>query len=629
MQTIDVPQSASLFRYLDKNEYLNAYKVACLGVTESDWRELAMRALAGLNFPIARKSFIRIRNVRYIELLNRIEIARKAPDHNDQVFLADILAFQGKYTEAAKLYVQTGNGKKAIEMFLDLRDWEKAKEIVESLGPGAEKLTDDGSVSMVDLLKRQAQWLTEVNDMKAAAEMYWGAQDYETAIQIIGDNIWLDTLIDKVRQLNKLQKKHLAQAAVYFRKHGHHENAKETYLKMDDIKSLMELHVELNKWDDAFYLAKLRPEFAKDIYLPYAEWLALHDRFDEAQDAFKKAGHPDQAKKMLEHLTINAVTENRYNDAGYYYWHLASEAMKKIEAMPEPNKALVDKFQKYYRKAELYYAYHSIYRYTDDPFTSLLPDALFQTAQYLLNNTQSEEAPHGISKVYTLFALAKQGKVLGAFKLARQAYTKLLTLKMPSAWKDQIDLASLTIRTKPYHDKEELLPVCYRCSSSNPLLNSSGDSCHQCGHPFIRSMCSFETLPLVQFYLDGVTDEEAVALIEADPATGSKKEETREVGVDRLTLGDEDEDDKDTGDDPFNQQLMNPDQGHDGSFPPIRIDAEGLKLMPKNEVFIRKFPNSRSKVQYFRSIIPDLPIALCDNCAHFFHEEVRRFTHHA
>jgi intraflagellar transport protein 122 len=117
-QTIDVPQSASLYLYLEKRDYKNAYAVACLGVTESDWRELAMTSLAGLDFEIARKAFIRIRDVRYIELLNRIEIARKNPLHDDQVFLADIMGFQGRYAEAAKVYVKTGQRKKAIEMFL-------------------------------------------------------------------------------------------------------------------------------------------------------------------------------------------------------------------------------------------------------------------------------------------------------------------------------------------------------------------------------------------------------------------------------------------------------------------------------------------------------------------------------
>ena len=79
------------------------------------------------------QAFIRVRDVRYIELLNRIEIAKKSPNHDDMEFLADIQAFQGKYDDAAALYVKTGNKRRAIEMFLDLRNWEKAKAIVESV----------------------------------------------------------------------------------------------------------------------------------------------------------------------------------------------------------------------------------------------------------------------------------------------------------------------------------------------------------------------------------------------------------------------------------------------------------------------------------------------------------------
>merc|ERR1719453_3070219 len=36
MKSIDVPQSAALYRYLEKRDFAAAYKVACLGVTDSD-----------------------------------------------------------------------------------------------------------------------------------------------------------------------------------------------------------------------------------------------------------------------------------------------------------------------------------------------------------------------------------------------------------------------------------------------------------------------------------------------------------------------------------------------------------------------------------------------------------------
>lgn len=35
--------------------FREAYQIACLGVTDTDWRELAMEALEGLEFETAKK----------------------------------------------------------------------------------------------------------------------------------------------------------------------------------------------------------------------------------------------------------------------------------------------------------------------------------------------------------------------------------------------------------------------------------------------------------------------------------------------------------------------------------------------------------------------------------------------
>lgn len=67
----------------------------------------------------------------------------------------------------------------------------------------------------------------------------------------------MDPLMDKVRQLTKHQIKELQAAAAYFVKHNKHQYASQTYLKMDDIQSLMNLHVQQHKWDEAFELVKV------------------------------------------------------------------------------------------------------------------------------------------------------------------------------------------------------------------------------------------------------------------------------------------------------------------------------------------------------------------------------------
>jgi len=46
----------------------------------------------------------------------------------------------------------------------------------------------------------------------------------------------------------------------------------------------------------------------------------------------------------------------------------------------------------------------------------------------------AEITPAGVSRAYALFALAKQGQHLGAFKLARQAYDRLLQFKLPNEY---------------------------------------------------------------------------------------------------------------------------------------------------------------------------------------------------
>lgn len=55
--------------------YRDAYKVACLGVTDGDWEVLAHEALEGLDFDTAKKAFIRIKDLRYLELIHSIEVS--------------------------------------------------------------------------------------------------------------------------------------------------------------------------------------------------------------------------------------------------------------------------------------------------------------------------------------------------------------------------------------------------------------------------------------------------------------------------------------------------------------------------------------------------------------------------
>lgn len=148
MQSIDVPQSASVYRYLEKRQTDKAYEVACLGVTDADWRHLAMTALESLDTEPARKAFGRLRDVRFMDLISRVEAARKKGEP-DQMLKGEALAYAGKFKEAAAVFGACGRPDLALEMFTDLRRFSDAKQWAEkaSLMGGARRgsrLVSDG-----------------------------------------------------------------------------------------------------------------------------------------------------------------------------------------------------------------------------------------------------------------------------------------------------------------------------------------------------------------------------------------------------------------------------------------------------------------------------------------------------
>lgn len=59
-------------------------------------------------------------------------------------------------------------------------------------------------------------------------------------------------------------------------------------------------------------------------------------------------------------------------------------------------------------------------------------------------------------------------------------------------------MATVMMKAKPYHDNEELLVMCYRCSSYNPLVistvSASGNFCLNCKQSFVFSFVTFGKL---------------------------------------------------------------------------------------------------------------------------------------
>merc|ERR1719487_1478809 len=122
----------------------------------------------------------------------------------------------------------------------------------------------------------------------------------------------------------------------------------------------MEVYVQLHRWEDALALLPGHPEHNREVYLPYAKWLLTHDRFEEAQEAFKNAGDPTLSLRMLEVLAHNAVVQRQFSEAAYYYWLLSNECLKELgpgTASTPAGQALLAQHEAMRERAIIYFAY--------------------------------------------------------------------------------------------------------------------------------------------------------------------------------------------------------------------------------------------------------------------------------
>lgn len=104
-------------------------------------------------------------------------------------------------------------------------------------------------------------------------------------------------MIDRNDNLENIQL-----CATYFKKLKHHGGAKEAFLKLNDLRNLMILHIEFEKWEEAFAIGRSNPELLELAKVPYADYLLKSDRYEEALKAYKSAGRFDVTMKMTKDM---------------------------------------------------------------------------------------------------------------------------------------------------------------------------------------------------------------------------------------------------------------------------------------------------------------------------------------
>ncbi|KPA79976.1 hypothetical protein ABB37_05018 [Leptomonas pyrrhocoris] len=688
IMTLDVPHSHALYKYVEQKELDRAYEVACLGVTDGDWKMLGLHAMRDLRLDIARKSFTHIQDAKLVELLKTLELRRShstasplssptggaavvpaaaptggedarkttaedesARETDDGLLYGSILAFQGKYQDAARQFIKFGSELKAMEMYCDLKMWDDAKKICSD-----EKM-------LKDLIRQQARWAEDSQNFIEAASLYESCGDYAKAIGMMGQAGQVDKLMKMCRALPKSEVTLITECANYFRQHDAIPYAIEAYERVQDHGALVHIYVARGNWRDAFTMLEKAPSLARDVYVPWASWLADNDKFDEAMEAFRAAKWPKEATRLMETLATNSVTCRKFGDAAFYYVHLAEEygQFEDDEHPTDAEKAArIRRSNECVRRGDIYYAFQNVYAHTTQPlpYNEL---SLFRTSKYLLGMCAGSAIPMNVGKAAILYTLSRIANRLEMVRTARTVFEKLQSVILPVSMMEQVDVETLIVRSKPVKDREELLDYCFRCNQVVPQLTIAGDRCPNCFHPCVRSFVNFECLPLVEFILDNdVSDEEAERIIvsgvgrrrSADDEPNNKgntdsptaaakqpkaKEWTSDTGANVINFEADNIDyeiDKqlhamgrskaaaNKGDDPFFTQLqyvMRPGRTN-GVYQPYVATADILKGFRRDEVFIVRPRYGTLPVpnRYYRLMRPDVSILLCEGCQHFF-----------
>eukprot|EP00796_Vickermania_ingenoplastis_P004923 gene4924-3535_t len=646
VMSMDVPHSHALYRYVSQKDFDAAYRIASMGVTYGDWMMVGLHAMTHLRLDIARKAFTRIHDVRFVELLNALELSHRQSGKeklsDDSALLGDILAFQGKYQEAARQYIKCNHEEKAIEMYSDLKMWEEARKVC----------SDERHLK--EIIGQQARWAEDSQNYVEAASLYETCGDYGKAIAMLGCAGDMDKLIKVCRALPKSEVDLISTSARYFKEHDAIAYAIEAYEKVGDNRSLIQAYVEQGDWKRAFNIIEKSPQFARDVYVPWANWLADNDKFEEALEAFRAAKWPREAIRMMETLASNNVTCRRFTTAAFYFLHLASE-YGQFEDGETPSTAVyasrIKMSNQRVRRADIYYAYAIVYTHTTQPFPCN-DLTLFRTSKYLLAMCSEGAIPVNVGKAEILYTLARAANRLDMVRTARTAYEKLQTIILPLSIMEQVDVETLLVRSKEFLDKDELLDRCYRCNQSVPQLTLPGDRCPHCFHPFVRSFVNFEALPLVEFTLaNELSDAEAEKIITTSLGVARYRDEDEEEEADAMP-GNEwksnnganvinfEENNIDyqidqqlvamgrskaaanKGGDPFFAQLQyvtRPGRAN-GVYQPFVANADMLRMFTREEIFIVKPSYGTLPVpnRYYRLMDKEAAITVCKGCQHFF-----------
>jgi len=101
---IEVPNIVAVDKFMENNNTIEAFRCACLGVTDSEWKRFGMQSLEKGDLLLARKAFMKVKDHIMVDYLMHAEQNYKKDSKAKQLIQAEYLILAGKIHEVSSFF---------------------------------------------------------------------------------------------------------------------------------------------------------------------------------------------------------------------------------------------------------------------------------------------------------------------------------------------------------------------------------------------------------------------------------------------------------------------------------------------------------------------------------------------
>ena len=164
--------------------------------------------------------------------------------------------------------------------------------------------------------------------------MYLECGDSLKAVQLIGEGKEIDWK-ENLRRVAELLPAHESSAletcASFFMDSQERNYAIDIYKKLKNYSKLIQIYSQRQEWAEVKAIMDSHMSMVeKSDILPYAGWLAINDKIEEALNIYSKVDSSEHCRKFIEEMIHIAITENKFKNIVYYYYLLGTIELSNI-----------------------------------------------------------------------------------------------------------------------------------------------------------------------------------------------------------------------------------------------------------------------------------------------------------